>query len=170
MTTDETKHSFPISEQSYQTQTQAAYGEPPRNAAWKIFCHLSALCSFMIPFGNIVAPLIIWLARRDVDSGVREHGRASLNFQITMSILGCVVIGGAVFFTVTGSALFATAMKGKTSGSILTALAANWSLVIILGLTIAALAILNFAMIIINAVRAYDGREPSYWPLFRFIR
>ena len=32
---------------------------------WAMFCHLSALVGFVIPFGNIIAPLIIWTLKKD---------------------------------------------------------------------------------------------------------
>ncbi|MGD9347919.1 MAG: DUF4870 domain-containing protein, partial [Candidatus Aminicenantes bacterium] len=29
--------------------------------SWGMFCHLAALAGYIIPFGNIIGPLIIWL-------------------------------------------------------------------------------------------------------------
>jgi uncharacterized protein len=65
----------------------------PPNAApamsdrsWNIFTHLSAVIGFVIPFGNIIGPLVIWLIKRDQLPSVAEHGREAVNFQISMSI------------------------------------------------------------------------------------
>ena len=138
------------------------YGEAPRQATWAILVHLAALTSFFIPFGNIILPLVIWLAKRDNDAKVREHGRASLNFQLTMSVVGSIVLMGALAFLISSGALFTSALSNSASKTLLTALAANLSLLIFLALTLAALSILNLVMIITNAVPAYEGREPRH--------
>ena len=31
---------------------------------WAVICHLSALAGFLVPFGNIVGPLVVWLIKR----------------------------------------------------------------------------------------------------------
>ncbi len=59
---------------------------------WAMLCHLTALSCFVgIPFGHIVPPLIIWLIKKDEFPQVNEHGKESLNFQISMTIYGIVV-------------------------------------------------------------------------------
>lgn len=49
-------------------------------------CHLAALAGLVIPFGNIVGPLIVWLLKKDTMPFVDEQGREALNFQITLGI------------------------------------------------------------------------------------
>jgi uncharacterized protein len=59
--------------------------ETERN--WAMFCHLAAFGGYLIPlFGNIIGPLICWLARKDESTWVNENGKASLNFQISMTL------------------------------------------------------------------------------------
>ena len=53
---------------------------------WGMMCHLSALLMFVIPFGNIIGPVVIWLVKKDVSPFVNEQGKESLNFQISMTI------------------------------------------------------------------------------------
>jgi uncharacterized Tic20 family protein len=54
---------------------------------WAMFCHLGGLALFLgIPLGNIVAPLIIWLIKKDEMPLVDESGKEALNFQISMTI------------------------------------------------------------------------------------
>ena len=55
-----------------------------RNMA--MFVHASTFSGVVIPFGNLIGPLIIWLMRRDESQFVDRHGRAALNFQISMTI------------------------------------------------------------------------------------
>ncbi|HEX2865771.1 MAG TPA: DUF4870 domain-containing protein [Ignavibacteriales bacterium] len=53
---------------------------------WGMLCHLSALLMFVIPFGNIIGPLVVWLLKKDTAPFVNDQGRESLNFQISMTI------------------------------------------------------------------------------------
>ncbi|MBV8281477.1 MAG: DUF4870 domain-containing protein [Candidatus Eremiobacteraeota bacterium] len=53
---------------------------------WAMFAHLSALAGVIIPFGNIIGPLIIWQMKKEQFPLVDDQGKESLNFQITMTI------------------------------------------------------------------------------------
>ena len=59
---------------------------------WAMICHLAALAGFLIPFGNIVGPLIVWLIKRAEMPMVERHGKEAVNFQITVSIAMMVCI------------------------------------------------------------------------------
>jgi uncharacterized Tic20 family protein len=45
-----------------------------------------------IPFGNIFGPLVIWLVKKNEMPLVDQEGKASLNFQISMTIYSLVVL------------------------------------------------------------------------------
>ena len=53
---------------------------------WAMLSHFSALCMFIFPFGNILAPLIIWLIKKEEMSFVEDQAKEVLNFQISMTI------------------------------------------------------------------------------------
>ena len=53
---------------------------------WAMFCHLSGLAGFIFPFGNIIAPLVIWLVKKEEYPLVNDQGKEALNFQISMTI------------------------------------------------------------------------------------
>jgi len=59
---------------------------------WNMLCHLSALAGFILPFGNILGPLIVWQLKKNEIPSVELHGKDSLNFQITvtLAILICI--------------------------------------------------------------------------------
>jgi len=61
---------------------------------WAMICHLAALAGFLIPFGNIAGPLIVWLIKRGEMPMVDIHGKEAVNFQITVTIamLICIVL------------------------------------------------------------------------------
>jgi uncharacterized Tic20 family protein len=57
---------------------------------WGMIAHLSALVGVIIPFGSIIAPLVIWLVKRDQSSYIAEHAKEALNFNITVGIAGVI--------------------------------------------------------------------------------
>jgi uncharacterized Tic20 family protein len=59
---------------------------------WAMGCHLSALSGFVIPFGNFIGPLIVWLLKRADMPMVDRHGKEVLNFQITVLIAFLICI------------------------------------------------------------------------------
>ena len=68
-----------------------------------MLCHASALVGFFVPWaGHILGPLIVWLAKRGDSPEIDQHGKESLNFQISMLIYNliagvlCLVLIGFV--------------------------------------------------------------------------
>lgn len=61
---------------------------------WGMFAHLSALLGFLVPLGNVIGPLLIWLTKGKESAFVGTEAREALNFQITVAIAGlvCVVL------------------------------------------------------------------------------
>ncbi|GAA4321642.1 DUF4870 domain-containing protein [Pontixanthobacter gangjinensis] len=60
--------------------------------------HLSVFSKYVIPFGNFIFPMLLWLSRKQ-DPFVDHHGRNALNFQISMFLY-------AVFIVAVGAATF----------------------------------------------------------------
>jgi len=68
---------------------------------WNVLCHATALAGFFVPWaGHILGPLIIWLAKRGDSPEIDEHGKESLNFQISMLIYN--VIAGVLCLVLIG--------------------------------------------------------------------
>jgi uncharacterized Tic20 family protein len=76
-------------------------------------CHFAGLPIFItVAMANLIAPLVIWLIKKDTMPFVDEHGKESLNFQITLLIayaiagvlvclgIGIVVIGVLVILQI----------------------------------------------------------------------
>lgn len=60
---------------------------------WTVICHISGLVGF-------VGPLVVWLIKGKDDPQINTHGKAALNFQISMmiyyavaSVLTLLIIG-----------------------------------------------------------------------------
>ncbi|CAM4369149.1 DUF4870 domain-containing protein [Paenibacillus alkaliterrae] len=69
---------------------QQPYGLQKEEKTYGMLCHLLAFSGLIIPFGNILGPLIIWLLKKDQSQYVDMHGKESLNFQISNAIYGIV--------------------------------------------------------------------------------
>lgn len=54
---------------------------------WAILVHASAFAGFFVPFGNILAPLVVWLIKREESQFVDANGKQALNFQMTWTVL-----------------------------------------------------------------------------------
>ena len=68
---------------------------------WNVLCHATALAGFFVPWaGHILGPLIVWLAKRSDSPQIDEHGKESLNFQISMLIYN--VIAGVLCLVLIG--------------------------------------------------------------------
>ena len=71
-----------------------------------MLCHATALAGFFVPWaGHILGPLIVWLAKRGDSPEIDEHGKESLNFQISMliynviaGVLCLILIGFVILF------------------------------------------------------------------------
>jgi len=70
---------------------------------WTVLCHASALAGFFVPWAcHILGTLIVWLVKRGDSTEIDEHGKESLNFQISMLIYNliagvlCLVLIGFV--------------------------------------------------------------------------
>ena len=72
---------------------------------WGMFCHLLSFIGFIIPFGSIVAPLIVWQSKKDISLFVDEQGKESVNFQISMTIW--IIVSCLLVFLLIGFALLA---------------------------------------------------------------
>ncbi len=49
-----------------------------------VLTHLSQLLDFVTGFGGFIVPLVLWLLKKDDILGMYEHGKAILNFRISM--------------------------------------------------------------------------------------
>ncbi|MBI9040667.1 DUF4870 domain-containing protein [Lutibacter sp.] len=53
--------------------------------------HLSGFAGWVFPFGNIIAPLVLWIAKKNESSYINSHGKAAVNFQLSI-LLYCFLL------------------------------------------------------------------------------
>ena len=86
---------------------------------WAMFTHLSALIGIIIPFGNVIAPLVMWQVKKNEMPFVDDQGKEAVNFQITILIaalvcfvLMLILIGFVLIFVLGLYALVFTIIAG----------------------------------------------------------
>ncbi len=68
---------------------------------WAMFCHLGGLAAYLpIPFGGVIAPLILWQLKKDEHVFIDANGKESLNWQISLLIY--TVVSVLLMFVVIG--------------------------------------------------------------------
>ena len=123
-------------------QTTAA---APSVRTWCMLAHLSALVGLIVPMGNIIGPLVVWLLKRDQSPEIDEHGKESVNFQISMFIYiaALSVIAFILIFILIGFLLIPV---------------------------IAILCILDIVFVIIASIKANDGQPYRYPMTLRLVK
>jgi uncharacterized Tic20 family protein len=56
------------------------------------FIHLSTFSRFIIPLGNFIGPIILWVSNKDKSEFVDSHGKQAINFQISI-LLYAIILG-----------------------------------------------------------------------------
>lgn len=112
---------------------------------WNMWCHLSILCGYVIPFGNLLGPFLIWQIKKHEVPSVEVHGKAALNFQLTVLI--ALVAGAAIAF-------------------ILSFICIGFLLIPVL----AVIALCDVIFPIIAGVKANNGEDFKYPYLIEFIK
>ena len=71
-----------------QTATgQIQHGLSTTDRHWSMWTHLSVLLAFMVGPFAAVAPLVMWLSRRESSAFIDDHGREVMNMSITGVLL-----------------------------------------------------------------------------------
>lgn len=128
--------------------------EKTEDHSYLIWLNLSVMIGFIIPLGNIIIPLILWIANRNKIENVDDQGKNILNFQIifTALIFFILIFGFLSFFIFSNyrNQLFI------------------YQLSLILFLT---LPTLNFILPIVNAICISKGTIKNFYPnIIRFIK
>jgi uncharacterized protein len=124
---------------------------PPPNPegqarTWNMLCHLSALLGFIgVPLGNILGPLLVWQIKKNEFPSVDAHGKAALNFQLTVLI--AVLVGGAAAFVLS-----------------------FFCIGVLLFPFVILIALCGFIFPIIAGIKANEGKDYKYPYSFEFVK
>ena len=68
---------------------------------WGVLAHAAAFAGFVVPFGNVLGPLLVWAIKKDESQFVAENARRALNFQVTWLLLTLFGIAVLIVATIT---------------------------------------------------------------------
>lgn len=66
---------------------------------WVLGAHIGTLLGYSVVLGSFLVPLFIWLTKKDESEIIAEHAKASLNFQISMTVY-TIIAGFAIFLLI----------------------------------------------------------------------
>ena len=115
---------------------------------YSTFTHLSGFAGYFFPFGNIIAPLIMWTIKKEESTFIDHHGKSAINFQLSLLLYGFLL------------ALLIVPITIFTLGLGLIAL----------GLACIPYIILKFIVIITASMKANNGESYEYPFTIEFIK
>lgn len=135
--------------------------------------HLSVFSKFIIPFGNFIFPLILWLTKKE-KRFIDDHGRKAINFQISLFLytifllavglalvlFQAIRLGGEVPFVI-GPDQFYIDEMGQAISIVIT--------ISVFAILLSALFILEIFAVISASVKASNGENYSFPLSINFI-
>jgi uncharacterized Tic20 family protein len=65
----------------------------PEKTSWRLYLELLALLGFVIPLGQVLGPMVLWLVKKDQIPEVDKEGKRVLNFNISWVLWGILTCG-----------------------------------------------------------------------------
>lgn len=100
----------------------------PEDRTWAVGAHLASVAGWVgVPMGHILAPLIVWLIKREESEYVRVQALESLNFQVSMTIyaFGAGILALTIIGLVVAIPLLLALVIGDVVFAIIGAIAAS---------------------------------------------
>lgn len=123
-----------------------------------IAMNLSALCFILNPMIGVVAPLVIWLFKKDRVKGLNDAARRLLNFQISWVI---------VFYAISFFTAYTITKTFDTVGDVSMSTVATFTRKAAIYYVMQGF---NAVMILVNTFRISRGKRVVYQPAIPFIR
>ncbi len=133
---------------------------------WATLVHLSPLLGYLVPVpgATILAPLVVWLAKRHDSAFLDDQGKEALNFNLTFAAAAfSVFLFGFAFVYVAMASAMGRDSTHVAAGSV-------FFLVVVSALIALALAGGHLILMIVAAVKANDGAAYRYPLSIRFVR
>ena len=130
--------------------------------------HLSAFAQYIFPFGNFIAPIIIWNIKKDESQFVDYNGKQILNFQLSVFLYSLILIAISVPLLIYGFVDILSTNYSLTNFDIDFNGFHNHKITTVIAIAIVAflffilLKIFEFILIILVAVKASNGEYYKY--------
>lgn len=90
---------------------------------WGLILHITAFAGFLIPFGNIIGPLIVWQIKKDESRFLDAVGREAVNFHIAVTVY--TFVSAILVFLFIGIILLAAIVLGMIVLTVIAAVKAS---------------------------------------------
>jgi uncharacterized Tic20 family protein len=130
---------------------------------WATLCHLSAALVYLgIPIANLLAPLTLWLIKRNESAFVDEQGKEAVNFQLSVLVYTLLGVLGLILSILVAGGLTALTEKPAFLG---------FGLLAVLFVTLLILLwVADLILLIVAAIRASYGEHYRYPLSLRLIK
>jgi uncharacterized protein len=134
--------------------------------------HLSTFLKYLIPFGNIIAPLIIWSANKKRSYFIDKNGKQVLNFQLSMLLYLVIMILIFVPFGINFGFNMFELINTNTSNNYKEFVSFGGTIGILIVITIlnCILLLLDLITSIIGTIKARKGKIFKYPLSIKFIK
>jgi uncharacterized Tic20 family protein len=131
--------------------------------------HLSALSSYVIPFGSLLLPLILWQSTKKDSPYIDHHGKEAVNFNLSFfiyNIISVLVLVGSVF----GTIFSAVQLEDSETPSELFGVLFSTGGFLIAIIVIAIIGTVKLIILIVAAIQANNGKLYRCPLTIRFIK
>lgn len=137
------------------------------------FIHLSTFTRFIFPFGNFIAPIVLWSLNKDKSDYIDHHGKQAINFQMSILIYALIIGLITVPFFVFGLFSHFDFLDINTFNNI-TINVTKPSPLLYIGGALGGLAVVGFILelifILLASIKARDGQNYKYPLTINFIK
>ena len=137
------------------------------------FIHLSTFTRFIFPFGNFIAPIILWSLNKEKSDYIDHHGKQAINFQISILVYALIIGLITIPFFVFGLFSHFDFLDFNTFNNI-TINVTKPSPLLYIGGALGGLAVLGFILemilILLASLKARDGIAYQYPLTINFIK
>ncbi|MEC7118370.1 MAG: DUF4870 domain-containing protein [Pseudomonadota bacterium] len=83
-------------------------GTPDQIRQWALILHLSQYAGLLVPFANLIAPVIIWQLKKNEMPELDQHGKNVVNWNLSLLIYAAIsavlmlILVGFLFLAILG--------------------------------------------------------------------
>ena len=143
----------------------------PEEKTAAMWCHLASLSALIgIPMGHVVGPLVVWQMQKNNSAFVNEHGKESLNFQLSFLLYTFAAFIALMLFVFVfiGAGVASSANASRPPGALLPLIFGGG----LIGpfLLILFVPLIDLVLTVIAAMKASAGEHYHYPFTIRFVR
>lgn len=146
-----------------------ANDEQKETRKWAMLCHLSSIFCMLLfsPFLSILGPLCLWQWKKNIDPAIDDHGKESVNFQLSLLIYWIIL---AILCFLLMSVTCGLVMKSNPT-SVESVLSTIGGLLLMGGAVIfVIMGIASFSLVIFASIKASKGEFYRYPFTIRFLK